>query len=56
MRVSRSHLISAVELGATVKLRNVTRLVSPGQLVSEEYFTTKDAPEVLLVSVEAKKR
>jgi hypothetical protein len=42
--------------GATLKLRNVTHLVSPGKLVSEEYFATKDAPEVLLVSVEAKKR
>jgi hypothetical protein len=42
--------------GTTVKLRNVTHLVSPGKLVSEEYFTRKDAPEVLLVSVEAKKR
>jgi hypothetical protein len=42
--------------GATVKLRNVTRLVSPGRIVSEEYFTAKDAPETLFVSVEAKKR
>jgi hypothetical protein len=42
--------------GATLKLRNVTRLLSPGKLESEEYFTAKDAPEVLLVSVEAKKR
>jgi hypothetical protein len=42
--------------GATLKLRNVTHLLSPGKLVSEEYFATKDAPEVLFVSVEAKKR
>ena len=42
--------------GSTFKLRNVTRLVSPGKLVSEEYFTVKDAPEVLFVTVEAKKR
>jgi hypothetical protein len=34
----------------------ITRLVSPGNLVSEEYFATKDAPESLPVTVEAKKR
>jgi hypothetical protein len=42
--------------GSTLKLRNVTRLVGPGKLVSEEYFTAKDAPETLFVTVEAKKR
>jgi hypothetical protein len=42
--------------GSMVKLRNVTRIVSPGKLVSEEYFTAKDAPEVLFVTVDAKKR
>ena len=42
--------------GATIKLRNVTRLVSPGKLVSEQYFTAKDGPEVLFVTVDAKKR
>jgi uncharacterized protein DUF1579 len=42
--------------GVTLKLRNVTRLVGPGRLVSEEYFTAKDAPEALFVTVEAKKR
>jgi hypothetical protein len=42
--------------GTTLKLRNVTRLVSPGKLVSEEYFAAKDAPETLFVTVEAKKR
>jgi hypothetical protein len=42
--------------GATLKLRNSTRLVAPGKIVSEEYSTMKDAPETLLVRVEAKKR
>jgi hypothetical protein len=42
--------------GTTLKLRNVTRVVSPGKLVSEEYFATKDAPESLQVTVEAKKK
>jgi hypothetical protein len=42
--------------GATLKLRNVTHLVSPGKLVSEEYFASKDAPEALFVRVEATKR
>jgi hypothetical protein len=42
--------------GSNLKLRNVTRLVSPGNLVSEQYFTAKDAPEALFVRVEAKKR
>jgi hypothetical protein len=42
--------------GATMKLRNVARLVGPGKLVSEEYFTAKDGPETLFVTVEAKKR
>ena len=42
--------------GATMKLRNVTRLSSPGTLVSEEYMAMKDAPETLLVRVEAKKK
>jgi hypothetical protein len=42
--------------GVTLKLRNVTHLVSPGKLLSEEYFTAKDAPEALFVTVEAKKR
>jgi len=39
--------------GTTLKLRNVTRVVSPGKL---EYFATKDTPESLQVTVEAKKR
>src|SRR6266478_4286455 len=42
--------------GATVKLRNVTRVAGPGTLVSEEFMTMKDAPEALFVRVDAKKR
>src|SRR6267378_1295036 len=42
--------------GATLKLRNVTRVTGPGTLVSEEFMAMKDAPETLLVRVEAKKR
>ena len=42
--------------GATFKLRNTTRLVAPGKIESDEYSAVKDAPETLLVHVEAKKR
>src|SRR6266446_4632502 len=42
--------------GAATKLRNVTRVTGPGTLVSEEYMAMKDAPETLLVHVEAKKK
>jgi hypothetical protein len=42
--------------GATIKLRNVTRVTAPGILVSEEYMTMKDAPETLLVHIEAKRK
>jgi len=42
--------------GATMKLRNVTRLNGSGTLVSEEFMAVKDAPETLLVHVEARKR
>jgi|SRR5579872_1022860 len=42
--------------GATLKLRNVTHVISPGKVVSEQYFASKDAPEVLFVRVEATKR
>lgn len=42
--------------GGSVKLRNLTRVTGPGTLVSEEYSAMKDAPETLLVHVEAKKR
>jgi hypothetical protein len=40
----------------TLKLRNSTRLVGPGKIESKEFLTMKDAPESLLVRVEAKKR
>jgi Protein of unknown function (DUF1579) len=42
--------------GTTLKLRNVTRVVSPGKLVSEQYFTANDGTEALFVTVEAKRR
>jgi len=42
--------------GGTLNLRNVTRLTSPGKIESQEYLAMKDAPESLLVRVEAKKR
>jgi len=42
--------------GAATKLRNVTRVLEPGKIVSEEYMAMKDAPETLLVRVEARKR
>ncbi len=42
--------------GVTMKLRNVTRVTGPETLVSEEFMAMKDAPEKLLVRVEAKKR
>ncbi len=42
--------------GATLNLRNVTRVTGPGTLVSEEFMARKDAPETLLVRVEAKKK
>jgi len=42
--------------GVTMKLRNVTRVTGPGTLVSEEFMAMKDAPETLLVHVEAKKK
>jgi uncharacterized protein DUF1579 len=42
--------------GATVKLRNTTRVTEPGKMVSEQFMTRKDAPESLLVHVEARKR
>jgi hypothetical protein len=42
--------------GVTMKLRNVTRVTGPGTLVSEEFMAMKDAPETLLVRVEATKR
>lgn len=42
--------------GATMKLRNTTRVTEPGKIVSEQYVIVKDTPEKLLVRVEAKKR
>jgi hypothetical protein len=42
--------------GATVKLRNTTRVTEPGKIVSEQFVVRKDAPKTLLVHVEAKKR
>jgi hypothetical protein len=39
-----------------VKLRNTTRVTEPGKMVSEQFMARKDAPEALLVHVEAKKR
>jgi hypothetical protein len=42
--------------GVTMKLRNVTRVTGPGTLVSEEFMAMKDAPETVLVRVEATKR
>ena len=51
--VYRSELTAG---GTSMKLRNVTRVTAPGQLVSEEYLAKKDGPETLLVRVDAKKR
>jgi hypothetical protein len=42
--------------GATMKLRNTTRVTEPGKMVSEQFMARGDAPETLLVHVEAKKR
>jgi hypothetical protein len=42
--------------GATVKLRNTTRVTEPGKLVSEQFMARNNTPETLLVHVEAKKR
>jgi hypothetical protein len=42
--------------GMHVKLRNVTHVVSPGQIVSEEYLAPDGAAQTLFVRVKAKKR
>lgn len=42
--------------GVNLALRNVTKLVAPGQIVSEQFSRVNDAPETLLVRVEATKR
>ncbi|HEY2113612.1 MAG TPA: DUF1579 family protein, partial [Candidatus Angelobacter sp.] len=38
--------------GATMKLRNTTRVTEPGKMVSEQFMARGDAPETLLVHVE----
>jgi hypothetical protein len=44
-------------MGATkVALRNSTRLIAPGKLVSEEFSSANGAPEKLFLRVEATKR
>ena len=42
--------------GVNLALRNVTKLVAPGKIVSEQFSRVNDAPETLLVRVEATKR
>jgi len=42
--------------GMKLKLRNVTRPVGGGKIISDEYVTPEGAPEALMVHVEAKKR
>jgi hypothetical protein len=42
--------------GSTMKLRNTTRVTEPGKMVSEQFMARGDAPETILVHVEAKKR
>ena len=52
-------LVFRVEIpmgGATMKLRNVTRVTAPGKLESEQFMTMPDKPESLFVHVEAKRR
>jgi hypothetical protein len=39
-----------------LRLRNVAQVTSLGVPMSEQYMAMKDAPEKLLVHVEAKKR
>ena len=51
--VYRSELAMA---GMKIKLRNVSREVSPGKIVSEQYVTPEGTAEKLLVTVEATKR
>ena len=44
-------------MGATkIGIRNSTRVVAPGKIVSEEFVSMNGAPEKLLLRVEAKKR
>ncbi len=42
--------------GMKLKLRNVTRFLAAGKIVSDQYVTAGETPEKLFVSVEAKKR
>jgi hypothetical protein len=42
--------------GATMKMRNVTQLVAPGEIKTEQYVTVGTKPEKLLVTVDAKKK
>jgi hypothetical protein len=42
--------------GMKVVLRNSTKQMAPGKIVSEEFSSANGAPEALLVRVEAKKR
>jgi hypothetical protein len=42
--------------GMHIKLRNVTRLVTSGGIVSEQWVAADSGPEKLLVRVEAKRR
>jgi hypothetical protein len=49
--------VTEFSMGPTkLKLRNTTRLIAPGKLVSEEFSIADGKPEVLLVRVEATKR
>ncbi len=38
------------------KIDNITRVLEPGKIMSEEYMVMKNVAETLLVRVEAKKR
>jgi hypothetical protein len=41
--------------GMKIAVRNSTRLVSPGKIVSDEFSSRNGAPETLFLRVEAKK-
>jgi hypothetical protein len=52
-------LVFRYEFGAEaakVKLRTVTRVAGAGKIVSEEYIAKEGSPEVLMMSVDARKR
>ncbi len=42
--------------GQTMKLRNVTRVISPGKIESEQYSSKNDGPETLVVHVSAARK